>query len=204
MYRTLPALAALALVAGCGERSGETLADASPAVAAPAAAPAGADLGAPPKLDATSATGFVNEMARSDLYEINAGKLAQSRGNSAEVKNFGAMMVKDHSATTAQIKAIVKAENMSSPPAALDPKRQAMINALDGAPAASFDRVYMDQQVKAHDEALNMLRTYAQDGTNADLKAFATKTAPKVAQHLEMAQKMANSMAAAGMPAMGQ
>lgn len=204
MTRTLPALTALALVAGCGEPARDTVADASPAVAAPTAAPAAANLAAPPKLDATSATGFVDQMARSDLYEVSAGKLAQSRGRSAEVKNFGAMMVKDHSATTAQIKAIVKADNMSAPPAALDPKRQAMLDALDAAPAASFDRVYMDQQVKAHDEALNMLREYSQAGTNADLKAFATKTAPKVAQHLEMAQKMANTMAATGAPAAGQ
>lgn len=201
MHRTLTALAALTLVAACGDN--DTVADASTAAAAPAAgAPDMAS--APPKLDATSATGFVDEVARSDMYEVNAGKLAQTRGKSPQVKQFGAMMVKDHTATTTQVKAIVKKDSLSSPPTALDPKRQAMIDALDAAPANVFDRTYADQQVKAHAEALNLLRTYAQSGTNADLKGFAAKTAPKVEQHLQQAQTIANAMASAGAPVAGQ
>ena len=201
MYRTLTAFAALALVAGCSDY--DNVADAGPAASTPAAgAPDMAS--APPKLDATSATGFVNEMARSDMYEVRAGKLAQTRGKTSQVKQFGAMMVNDHSATTEQLKAIVKKDNLSAPPTALDPTRRAMVDALDAAPANTFDRTYIDQQVKAHQEALNMLRTYAQSGTNADLKAFAAQTAPKVAQHLEKAQSMANAIASAGAPATGQ
>lgn len=200
MYRTLAALSALALVAACDERT-DTVADASPAAAAPAPA---ADLAsAPPTLDATSTTGFVNAMARSDLYEVKAGKLAQERAQAANVKSFGAMMVTDHSATTAQIKAIVQKDKLSAPPAALDPKRQAMIDALDASPAGAFDKLYTDQQVKAHEEALATLEAYAKDGTNADLKAFAAKTAPKVQQHLTMAQSLAKTAGAAA-PAAGR
>jgi putative membrane protein len=58
-----------------------------------------------------------------------------------------------------------------------------MIDNLTGASAKGFDDRYLDQQTMAHHEALLAFNGYAKGGDNADLKAFAAETAPKLEHH---------------------
>lgn len=57
---------------------------------------------------------FVNDAAIGGMFEVEAGKLAEKAGD-AQVKQFGARMVKDHSAADAQLKRIVTAQGGSVP-----------------------------------------------------------------------------------------
>src|SRR3978361_14373 len=49
---------------------------------------------------------FVKEAAISDMFEIESNKLGEERGNAAE-KSFAATMVKDHTKTSEELKALV-------------------------------------------------------------------------------------------------
>ncbi len=119
-----------------------------------------------------------------------AGKLAQSKGSAQEVKDFGAMMVKDHATSTSSLKAAI-AEGAAGP----RPRPAAHHRAADQARAArsagsNFDAIYRLQQVGAHQDALNLLKDYAINGGQCHLRGFANKTAPVVEHHLEEAQKL--------------
>lgn len=139
---------------------------------------------------ANTTDGFVTAAAVGDMYEVEAGKLAQQMGKSDGVKKFGAMMVKDHTATSAKLKATLSTAGVdAAPPATLDERRQGMIDNLKSA-GDSFDSVYATQQKAAHDEMLTLMKTYAEHGDNAALKALAAETAPKVQMHLDMANKL--------------
>ncbi len=140
----------------------------------------------------TSTTkGFVKAAATSDMYEVAAGKIAAERGQSAAVKDFGAMMVKAHTATTTELKAILASNKINvAPPAHLDDRRQGMLDNLRGAKAADFDHRYLMQQEAAHKEARILMRGYAKHGDSAAVKSFASETLPKVEEHLAMVQKM--------------
>lgn len=127
---------------------------------------------------------FVSNAGQSDMYEIEAGKLAQSRSKTADIKAFGKMMVDDHTALTAEMKPLIAAAGQT-PPAALDERRQGLIDNLKAASDADFDKVYVAQQVNAHEEALTLMQGYADNGADAGLKAAAAKTAPKVQAHLD-------------------
>jgi putative membrane protein len=105
------------------------------------------------------------------------------------VKAFGKMMVHDHTATTAAMKPLASAAGQT-PPAGLDQRRQGLLDNLKSAPAADFDKTYIDQQVAAHQEALTLHQGYADNGDDAGLKAFAGKTAPKVQTHLDRAKSL--------------
>jgi putative membrane protein len=134
--------------------------------------------------------GFVTGAAVGDMYEIEAGKLAQQMGKSEAVKSFGAQMVRDHTATSAKMKAALPGSGANvTPPTTLDERRQGMIDNLRAA-GDNFDSVYAAQQKAAHDEMLTLMKTYADAGDNAALKALATETAPKVQMHLDMANKL--------------
>jgi putative membrane protein len=139
----------------------------------------------------SSLQGFVTGAAISDMYEVEAGKIAEQRSSNPDVKAFAQKMVQAHTATTAQLKSILASmKNQPAAPAHLDDRRQGLIDNLRGASAADFDARYMSQQVDAHKEALSLMKGYAKDGDNPSVKSFAAETAPKVQDHLSMAEPL--------------
>ena len=138
--------------------------------------------------------GFVTNAAMTDMYEVEAAKSAAERSKSAGIKKYAAMMQKDHTATTAELKGILSKANLGlTPPAGLDERRKGLLDNLRSATADNFDKTYMDQQVAVHGEAATLMKGYADHGDNADLKAFAAKVAPKVEMHLDMARNLDRS-----------
>ena len=135
-------------------------------------------------LGAVDTDAFVANAAVSDMYEIAAGKLAQTKGKSADVKAFGKMMVTHHTAMTNEMKPLIAAAG-KTPPAGLDERRKGMLDNLNAASAADFDKVYLSQQEAAHSEALDLMKGYAERGDDAGLKAGAAKAVPKVQEHLD-------------------
>lgn len=135
--------------------------------------------------------GFVKNAAMSDMFEINAAKIAEKKSTNGGVRKFAAEMIKAHTATTAGLKAaLAKSGVVVTLPTALDERHQGMVDNLNAAKPEDFDKEYMNQQVAAHKEALDLMKGYADHGDNAALKAAATGTAPKVQSHLDMAQKL--------------
>jgi putative membrane protein len=107
------------------------------------------------------------------------------------VRDFGNMMVTGHTETTRQLMAAVSAAGMPPPPMPqLSPRHQNMLAELRNVPAAQFDDRYMAQQVMAHQEALNLHRTFAERGDRPALRDHAARTVPAVQMHLDMAQRM--------------
>jgi putative membrane protein len=134
---------------------------------------------------------FVKKAAMSDLYEVEAGKIASEKGQSEAVKEFGRHMVEAHSKTSEELKAIVQAEKLNVElPTKLSKKRRKLIAALNNAKPEDFDRVYAKQQAKAHERAVELFDDYAEEGNNASLKQFAANVLPTIKQHREQAEKL--------------
>ena len=181
-------IAALSLAA-CGPKA-DPAATAAPAEQAMVPAPAPA---APAVV--TMASDFVPMAAASDMFEIEAAKVAQSKSTNAEVKKFAAEMIAAHTKSSADLKkAIADSDQTMTPPTTLPADKQAMLDALKAADAAGFDKMYVDGQVAAHQEALDLMQGYANGGDVPAIKAFATATAPVVKGHHDMAKMMADKM----------
>jgi len=138
---------------------------------------------------------FVTNAAISDMYEIQAGQIAQKKGQSAGVRDFGKMMVTDHTALSNTMKPLVRAAGVTPPPG-LDERRKGLIDNLNAAAPADFDRAYLSQQEAAHSEALTLMQGYADRGENAGLKDAAAKAAPKVQAHLDQVKALQNGSSA--------
>jgi len=156
--------------------------DAGDAASAPVGKTSAATLGS------MNAKAFVENAARSDMYEIQAGQLAQQKSQNSQVKDFAQMMVKDHTMTTQMLMGVLPSG--IAPPKDLDKRRQGMLDNLKNSPAGEFDKRYAAQQVAAHKEARTLMQGYAKRGDNAQLKSFASQVEPKIAQHLQMAEKL--------------
>jgi putative membrane protein len=140
---------------------------------------------------APSASDFAQRVAMSDMYEVEAGKIANQKGQSPQVRGFGQMMVEAHSKTTEDLKSVIANEKLKVDlPTKLDSKHQKLIDDLTGASDADFDKTYAKQQVDGHEDAVKLFDSYAKDGDNASLKQFAQKTLPVIQEHLNEAKKL--------------
>jgi putative membrane protein len=181
-FRITLATASLLALAACGSSSDE----APTGAASEAASDTASEIPGPD----VAVQQFVDTIAASDMYEIEAGKLAQEKGSSQAVKDFGAMMVKDHTASSSNLKGAVgkNPKLMLSPQ--LTSAQQTRLDQLTAATGSRFDQIYSIQQVGAHEAALGLLKDFATSGTDEPLRDFAGKTAPVVEHHFEEAKKL--------------
>jgi len=146
-------------------------------------------------LGANTTAAFVPGLAMSDMYELEAAKIAASRSSNAGVKELAAMITTDHTASSAKLKAAAPAEAPDvALPTALDQRRQGLLDNLNAATNADFDKVWLNQQVAAHNEALTMLNGYKDHTETPRLAALAGEIIPKVTAHRDRAQQLLDAM----------
>lgn len=173
------AIAGSTLLGACGSK------DTEPSQMLASVAPA-------PQIDPAN---YVQTAAMSDLFEVEAGKVAERRSRSTEIRRFARMMVHDHTASTAKIKSAAMASNLSLQlPKTLDPEHQDKLAALKSAQRSDFDRLYMEGQVDGHQQALKLQQSYGETGSDPNLKAVAAELAPIVQQHLSEAQTIESNL----------
>lgn len=140
---------------------------------------------------------FIHTAAPAGLSEVQEGQLAQSKGNSA-VQKIGARMVADHTKINQQLSSLAQTKGVTVPSSVTNVQaaQAAQLKEMGG---ASFDRLYLRDQRRAHEQAIKLFQTEAQNGTDADLKKFASTTLPTLQEHLQMietAQKQAANTSA--------
>ena len=64
------------------------------------------------------------------------------------------------------------------------------IDALKPLKGKDFDKAYIDGQVSAHEDALSLMKGYADKGDTPSLKTAAGEIAPVVQKHLDMVKAL--------------
>jgi putative membrane protein len=137
---------------------------------------------------APSTADFVLEVAQSDMFELASSKMAVEKTDGA-IKDFASTMIADHNKTTEQLTAEAKAQSLSVP-TAMSGTNQSKIDRLAKLSGGDFAKEYMDYQVSAHKDAVNLFQRYGKGGDNAKLKSWAVTTLPALQHHLDMAQQL--------------
>jgi len=127
---------------------------------------------------------FVEKAAQGNMLEIETSELAVKNGTSTEVKDFGKMMVTDHGKAGKELKSIVKSKGVTLP-TELDEKHKTKYDKLAAMSGSDFDKAYSKQMVTDHEKMITLFETASQKCDDAELKAFATSTLPKLKEHLE-------------------
>jgi putative membrane protein len=140
---------------------------------------------------APSTEQFVNNVAISDMFEVQAGRLAADKAQLDAVQTFGKRMVEDHSKTTEQLKSLISDNDIKVElPTALDNKHQSKLDKLKDLSGTQFDKTYVDGQVQGHEKAVDMFQAYSESGDNPKLKQWAQTTLPTLKDHLKQAQTL--------------
>ena len=142
-----------------------------------------------PSLSTTDAN-FINTVGMGGHAEVKFGELAQSRARRTEVRNFAAQMVNDHTAAGNELAALARLKQMT-PPDDMDLNHKAAYDRLENTYGTEFDRVYMEGQVEDHTAVLAAFQDEVNNGSDADVQAFARKHLPAIQHHLEMARQLA-------------
>ncbi|MBT1688093.1 DUF4142 domain-containing protein [Dawidia soli] len=132
-------------------------------------------------------TEFAMEAADAGLLEVRLGELAQTNAASQQVKEFGQMMVTDHSKANDELKSLAAQKNISLP-GALSEKCQKKYDELAEKKGADFDKAFMKSMVDDHEEVVKAFKKEAEEGNDADIKSWASGKVAALEHHLASAK----------------
>ena len=134
---------------------------------------------------------FFNKAAAGGMFEVEAGKLAESRGKAAGVKEFGSMLVKDHGAANEELKALADKKGVKLP-SALPAEHRKTLDKL--AKSKKFDQDFIREVgLKDHKKDIGLFEKTSKGAKDPDVKAFASKTLPTLKAHLGHAESLAKT-----------
>lgn len=188
--------ASLALLAACNQSDDTAGQNASEAVNATQDAAAGVvGQTSAATLGANTVDGFVTNLAIGNMYEIEAARIAQTKASNADVKALASMILEDHTAAGEKLQSTASSAAPDvALPTMLDQRRKGMIDNLNAAPPDDFDKVYLDQQVAAHNETLALLNGFSDNSDAPALATLAREMIPTITTHRDRAQALVNGM----------
>ncbi|KAA8476415.1 DUF4142 domain-containing protein [Arcticibacter tournemirensis] len=136
---------------------------------------------------------FMVKAADAGMAEVELGNLAQQNASDQRVKDFGAMMVKDHTKANDELKALAATKNVTLP-ATLGEEHQKHFEEMKKMTGAEFDKHYMDMMVNDHQKVIDMFESASENEKDLDVKAFASKTLPVLNAHLASAKEVNDAL----------
>ena len=134
---------------------------------------------------------FYRHIAEGGMAEVDLGKLAEQKSTDPKVKSFAAMMVKDHTEANQKLESLASSKQITLPKSlsTADTATRTKLEALSG---ESFDKSYVESQLKDHEKTVHLLKQEISSGQDADAKAFAQSVLPTVEHHLQAVRTLAN------------
>jgi putative membrane protein len=136
---------------------------------------------------------FMKSAAHSDQNEIQLSKLALEKGVTGMAKTHAEMMIKDHTKSTTDLKAIAQKKNVTLP-TDMDAEHKAIAEQMRKLSGKELEKQFMNQMVLDHQKTLNTMAAHQAMTKDPDLQGFITKTTPVVANHLTMSKEHAGMM----------
>ena len=136
--------------------------------------------------------GFYMKEAEGGMSEVQLGTLAQSKSPTPGIKEFGSMMVTDHTVGNDKLKAIASSKGIELPtsPSVEQMATKAKLDVLTG---ATFDKSYIKGMVEDHEETIKLFQNEASAGQDPDAKSFAAATLPTLQKHLKSIKTLATA-----------
>lgn len=136
---------------------------------------------------------FAVEAAGGGMMEVQLGELAQQKAASQRVKDFGAMMVRDHTKANSELKSLAGMKNITLPPSPGTDDLDHIKN-LSKKSGKEFDKDYMKMMVDDHKKDIDAFEKASKDANDSDIKAFASKTLPVLKGHLDSAKAVHDAL----------
>jgi putative membrane protein len=140
-----------------------------------------------------SDTDFARSAAEGGVAEVKLGQLAEEKGSSQEVKDFGKRMVADHTKIDDQLQKDAAKEKVTLPNT-MSKRDQETYDRLSKLSGKAFDRAYARDMVRDHRADIAAFKNESKDGQQQWTKQFASQTLPTLQDHLRLAEKVLHSV----------
>lgn len=130
---------------------------------------------------------FVADAATGGMMEVELGNIAQQKGTSQRVKDFGKMMVDDHTMANNNLKDIASKKNVDVPASVTDNQKKD-IDKLSKKSGTDFDKAYVNMMVEDHKKDIGAFKKASGDVGDNDIKNFIINTLPTLQKHLDSIQ----------------
>jgi len=130
---------------------------------------------------------FVKDAAMAALTEAEVGKLATKKASSDSIKQFGQSTVDDQTKLETELKQVASNAKVDVPDS-VDSKHQSRIDKLSRLSGPEFDRAFLKDLKKDHEQDVREFQLEAQSGSDPGVKEFVSKNLPTLQQHLETAK----------------
>lgn len=136
---------------------------------------------------------FVKKAATAGMAEVEMGNMAANSATHQRVKDYGSMLVKDHSMAGSELKSMATANNIPVP-TEVTADQKAGMEKLMNKKGNDFDKAYMDMMVKDHKKVIDEFKKASNDLNDASYKGFAAKTLPVLQKHLDSAMAIQKAL----------
>jgi putative membrane protein len=135
---------------------------------------------------------FVMEAAAGGMMEVEAGNLAQQNATNQRLKDFGAMMVRDHSQANNELKSLVSSRGIMIPDSLSSDKRK-HVDQMKKMTGKAFDSHYVSMMVSDHKKVIDKFEKESKDAKDPDIRNWASKTLPTLKMHLDSIQAISKT-----------
>jgi putative membrane protein len=142
---------------------------------------------APPSTEAV-----LTKLHMSNQMEIAAGKLAEQKGQSKDVKSFGKTLVTDHTAADKKVMALAKDEKVSLPTDM--PMPDAKMDKLKTASGAEFDKMFASEMLEDHKKDIAEAKLAQGQTQDPKLRGLLSALIPTLEKHKDTAQKLVDKL----------
>ena len=136
---------------------------------------------------------FAKEAAEGGMMEVQLGNIAEKNASSQSVKDFGKMMVDDHSKINDNMKDLAAKKNVTLP-TTVSSDQQKEIDKLSKKTGNDFDKNYVSMMIDDHKKDIAAFKKSGDKITDPDFKDFVIKTLPILQKHLDSIQAIKKRM----------
>lgn len=131
---------------------------------------------------------FLNTAAQTDMVEVHLGNLAQDSASSQAIKDYGRMLVGDHTQDYRALQTLAQQAGLTVPTAIDTEHNKAMIGPMHVLKGQAFDHKYIQNMIAGHTAALVLYKKEAHDAQNPAVRSYAEATLPTLQKHLDAAR----------------
>ena len=126
---------------------------------------------------------FVAKVSQGGMFEVQAGKLAASKGSTQDIRDFGVMEAHDHALVGDKLKTNAQAEKIAFS-TRLNAQFSAKLAHLESLSGVAFDTSYLAEMASLHAADGAAFAQVARTGATPDMRAFGAETHRIVQRHI--------------------
>ncbi len=130
---------------------------------------------------------FVNQAAQINMTEAHIGQVAQQKGATDAVKQYGQKLESDHKDSYQKLTAAANGLNV---PNGIDAQHQSQIKTLDNYAGMQFDQHFKQMMIQGHQKAIDLFQRASTSLQSQQLRDYASETLPVLKEHLQIAQNL--------------